>query len=295
MPIDQALDERPASNLAEERATMSPIKSILLHVQSDEDVDSRLDTALALARANAAHLSCLHVTPIEAYVAFDSFGGVFVMNDVIKAIDEEQARLRHRLEERLKNEDVSWDYQEVTGQVASSIVRHAALSDLIIAGRQPHNRDFAGPAVGLLGDLIFRSRTPLFIPADDGRIPDVAGPALIAWDGSYEAANTVRWSLGLLGRASVVRVLRVDEQKDESFPSTRLLEYLSRHGIHAELAMKPPSEGDIAATLLTEARALSAAYLVMGGYNHSRIGQYIFGGVTRSLLASADVALVVAQ
>lgn len=295
MVTDQVLGERPASNLAEEKKAMPPIKSILLHLQSDKDVDSRLETALALARANGAHLSCLHVTPIEAYVAFDSFGGVFVMNDVIKAIDEEQARLRDRLQDRLKDEDVTWDYQEVTGQVASNIVRQAALSDFVIAGRQPHKRDFAGPAVGLLGDLIFRSRTPLLIPADDGRIPDFVGPAMIAWDGSYEAANTVRWSLGLLGRASAVRVLRIEEQKDEAFPSTRLLEYLSRHGIHAELAMKQPTEGDIAATLLTEARALNAAYLVMGGYNHSRIGQYIFGGVTRSLLASADVALVVAQ
>lgn len=295
MATDQVLNERPAAKVAQQAKTVQPIKSILLHVQSDDVVESRLETALALARAHSAHLSCLHITPIEAYVAFDSFGGVFVMNDVIKAIDEEQARLRSRLEARLKDEDVTWDYAEVTGQVATRIVRQAALSDLVISGRQPHKGDFAGPAIGLLGDLIFRSRTPLFIPGDDAPVPDVNGPALIAWDGSYEAANTVRWSLGLLGHASAVRVIKVEEKKDEAFPSTRLLEYLSRHGIHAELTVKPAAGRDVAAALLAEAGAMNAAYMVMGGYNHSRIGQYIFGGVTRSLLASANVALVVAQ
>jgi len=63
------------------------------------------------------------------------FGGVFVMNDVIKSIDEERDRLHSRVESELRDEDVSWDYIGTTGHVASEIASHAALADLIITGR----------------------------------------------------------------------------------------------------------------------------------------------------------------
>lgn len=299
---DQLDIERPTVRKAASRPDVdSGIKTILLHVQNDESLDGRIQTALSLARACEAHLSCLHITPIEAYVAFDSFGGVFVMNDVIKALDEEEARLHSRVEEELRNEDVSWDYIQVTGNVAGQLVSHAALADLIVTGREPHRSDFVGPAVGLLGDLICRSRAPLFIPSDDARPVDPTGLALIAWDGSYEAANAVRSSVGLLKLASSVHILQIKEQeKDEAFPSTRLLEYLSRHDVHAEYSVIEAGvdvndQGVISDTLAARAQALRASYLVMGGYNHSRVGEYIFGGVTRTMLSEAPVPLLIAR
>ena len=140
----------------------SGIKTILLHIQNDASLDAQIDTALSLGRACGAHLTCLHVTPIEAYVAFDSFGGVFVMNDVIKALDDEEVQLRLKVEEKLRSEDVLWDYLQVTGNVPTQIIRHAALTDLTIISREPHRADIVGSTIGLLGDLLHRSRTPLF-------------------------------------------------------------------------------------------------------------------------------------
>lgn len=276
------------------------VKSILLHIQNDEALDQALETALALARACGAHLTCLHVTPVEAYVAFDSFGGVFVMNDVIKAIDEEEKRLGDRIRAELAKEDVSWDYAQVTGNIPGQIISWAALADLVVTSRQHKRRDFQGATSAMLGDLLHRSRTPLFIAADDGKVPDPTGRALIAWNGSLEAANAVRSAVGLLKLASDVRVLRIEEQKDEAFPSTRLLEYLSRHGIHAELKVEPAhpdgNDADFAyACLSSEAEKIKAAYVVMGGYSHSRVSQYMFGGLTRSVLAASSFPLFIAH
>ena len=80
MKSDQQLViERPESRSIQRGPETSTVKTILLHIIDDEFHDHQIDTALSLARAHSAHLSCLHVTPIEAYVAFDSFGGVFVM------------------------------------------------------------------------------------------------------------------------------------------------------------------------------------------------------------------------
>lgn len=278
----------------------SGVKSILLHVQNDEGFDRTFETALSLARACGAHLECLHVTPIQAYVAFDTFGGVFAMGDVIKAIDDADAMLDSRIRSELAKEDVSWDYTQTTGDVPNQLVGRAALADMIVTSRSPKRIDFQGSTIGMLGDLLHRSRTPLFIAADDGKVPDPTGRALIAWNGSIESSNAVRAAVGLLKLASEVKVLRIEEDKEETFPSTRLLGYLSRHGIHAELKVETarPDAQDVDFThacLLSEAQRMSAAYIVMGGYSHSRVSEYMFGGLTRSILAGSNIPVFIAH
>ena len=271
-----------------------------MHVQDDGTLDQRLEAALSLARPASAHLSCIHVTSIQAFVAFDSFGGIFVMKGVMEAIDEQAAKLRTRLEAKLTIEDVSWDYEEITGDVPSQIISRAALADLVVTGREPHRQDFVGPTIQPLGDLLYRCRSPLFIPGDDPAAVDPTGTAVIAWDGSYEAANAVRSSIGLLKLATKAIVVRVPEEKDERFPGTRMLEYLSRHGIRAELVVQEPPGGysdqqAVAATLVSYARGAGAAYMVIGGYSHRRISEFVFGGVTRSLLGECPIPLVMAH
>ena len=295
---EQVMMERPSA--ATNQPVQSTLKSILLHVQDDGSLDDRLEVALSLARTAGAHLSCLHVTPMQAYVAFDSFGGVFVMKDVMEALDEQETKLRERVEKDLAAEDVSWDYEQVTGDVVSQIIGRGALADLIVFGREPHRYDFAGPAMGLIGDLLQRSRIPLLIPGDDKSPVDFTGTALIAWDGSYEAANAVRSSLSLLKLAKDVAVIHVAEDKQQEFPGTKLLEYLSRQGVHADMVVQDPPAGDrdpavIAASLVAYARGIGAAYIVMGGYSHSRIKEIVFGGVTRSLLKECAIPLVIAH
>lgn len=280
-------------------AATSTLKTILVYIQNESSAVERIESALSIARATSAHVTCLQVTPIEAYVAFDGFGGVFIMNDVIKAIDDEAARIRSRVEDELRGEDVSWDSMHVTGNVANEIVSHASLADLVVTGREPRKNELGAPAITLLGDLLQRSRTPLFIPGSAPVVP--SGPAIVAWNGSYEAANAVRTSLGLLKLASSVRVLHVTDKRKESgaFPGTRLLEYLSRQGIHAELVVEssPTAVDDdyVAAGLMAHSRSFGGAYVVMGGYSRSRVREFLFGGVTRTMLSDTTVPLVIAH
>jgi nucleotide-binding universal stress UspA family protein len=299
--VQQVVMERQ-ERVTADQSSGAGIKTILLHLLDDEHRAHAIETGLALARACSAHLSCLHVTPIEAYVAFDSFGGVFVMNDIIRKLDERDVELRAEIENELGGEDVSWDCEQTTGNVASAVIRRAALADLLITLRQPPTRDFVGPTIGFLGDLLQRSRTPLFIPGSTKQTFDPTGPTLIAWNGSFEAANAVRASLGLLKLSRDVRVLHVSEEKpgSDAFPGTKLLEYLSRQGIHAELCPEPSPTGDvghdvIAGMIVAQAQGLGAQYIVMGGYSHARISEYVFGGVTRALLKDCPIALVIAH
>lgn len=295
--------EQKSSSAPAREAASSSIKTIALHILDDEFHDQRIDTALSLARACSAHISCLHVTPIEAYVVFDKFGGIFEMNDVMRKIDERNAELRMQVEERLRRENVSWDYEQTTANVESTLIRRAALADLLIVAREPVHHDYTAPTIGFLGELIHRSRTPLLVTAFPQVKFDPAGTVVVAWDGSFEAANAVRSALGLLKIASDVRLIQIPEERTEkrkSFPATDVLEYLSRHGIHADLKIEemPMSHANqevVSGMIVAESSAAGASYIVMGGYSHTRVAEYIFGGVTRTLLKECAVPLVIAH
>ena len=301
MNVSDLQVHRPEFEAPDAQARESTIKNILLHIQDGESAGAILENALSFARGCSAHLSCLHVTPSEAYVAFDAFGGVFVMNEVIKALEEEESQLREKVEKELDNEDVSWDYEQITGSVPSVVAGRAALADFIVTGRASRSgKAGSSERTGVIGDLLHWARTPLLLPASEKKLFDPHGIALIAWDGSFQAANAVRASLGLLKLAQQIQVVQVEEEsKLAEFPSTRLLEYLSRHGLHADFHIAPArSRIDnqmVTSMLLTHASAAGAAYMVLGAYSHSRIGEYLFGGVTRSLLTTSPLPIVLAR
>lgn len=274
------------------------MRTILLHVEDDASLDVRIQTALSLARATSGHVTCLHATPVEAYVAFDSFGGVFVMEKVMEALAEQEAAVKARVEQEFRNEDVSWDFRQTTGSIPQALLSYAALADIIVSGRTGQGDKGRRASMGRLGDVIMKSRVPVLVPGEGGAAFDPLGKAVIGWNDSYEAANAVRAAVPLLKYASSVEVFRIEEsgkERTDIFPSTRLLEYLSRHDIHANLkvdTLEPEFVGD---ALCAAAVDGAASYLVMGGYGHSRISEYLFGGVTSAILQSSPANVVIAH
>lgn len=270
------------------------IKTILFHVNEDDALNNRLQVALAIARSFGAHLHLLHVTPVEAYTVTDAFA-TYVNADIVAALEEEAAKVQAKLAEQLGKEDVSWDYEEITGSLLPHLIQRASLADLVLMGREPHEREFGGPAITLIGDMLHGIRTPLFVLADEAQEIDLFGPAVVAWNGSYEAANALRAAIPLLRLASRVRLLTVDESKDEQFPSTAALEYLSRHDVHAELSERTRIIATVEQEIVNATEIDGAAYIVMGGYSHARAGEFLFGGVTRALLKQCPVPLFIAH
>ena len=109
-------------------------------------------------------------------------------------------------------------------------------------------------------------------------------------------ANTVRQCVPLLRRAGAIEVLSATEDgKEQRFPGTQLLRCLSRHGIHANLQTLEVPKEVIGPVLAQRAMELGASYLLMGAYNHSRLGEYLFGGVTRTLLADSPLPLIIGR
>lgn len=287
------IEQAPVAKIVQESAG-APIKSILFAVHDDDSLETRLQAALSLARACSAHLHLLHIVPFEAYTVADTYGTTFVSGEIFQALEEQAAKLRKKLEEHLNKEDVSWSYGLKTATTLPELLKHSAFADFVFIGRQPSWHEFGRTGPGLLGAFICGTHTPLCIPGDGRETFEPFGNALIAWNGSMECANAVRSAIGLLRMASAVRVVRYVEEKETAFPDTLLLEYLSRHGVHAEMETHLAKKA-IGDDLVEFATRAGAEYIVMGGYSHSRAGEFLFGGVTRDLLRACPISLVMAH
>lgn len=268
------------------------MKSILLHIYEDDALESRLSAATDLARAFSAHLTCLHATPFEDYLALDPLVAAELPEEFSEKMKHRRVVLQSSVEERLRAEGMNWDWVHEDDLLSTSLVRHSTLADVVILS-------LAGPALmrddarPLAAKVATSSRTPVLgIPQTLDRLR-IGAPAIIAWNGSPEAAAAVKGAIPLLQRSARVQLLEVEERKS-AYPKDRLARFLARHDVHVEIVERP-SVGSISQIIHEAAREAGAGLIVMGAYGHSRLRELLLGGVTRDLIVDSDVPLLLAH
>ncbi len=275
------------------------VKSILVHIHDDYAQDARLAVALDLARACGAHLCCVQANPFTSYVLGDPWGGFYGSTTLLDALRTSADEQRARIEQRLKSEGVTWDWTYVPGEPAQVLVSCGRLADLLILSREEKGRAEKGredkPApLSIVSDVAIHARAPVLVVPPEADRFRADGPVVFAWNGSLEAAHSLRLTLSLLRLATEVHIVTVSDD-EIGFPPTDASRYLSRHGISSELHEWPRKGRSIAQALSDAADELNAAYIVMGAYGHSRLRETVLGGATRDLLAGATVPLLLAH
>lgn len=271
------------------------MRSILLHIDTDPGLEARLQAALDIARAMDGHLICLQTISYDIAVPGDIYGSM--VGDVIPVLRENANKLRDKVTARLAGEDVRWDWRQEQGPSRESLLGWASLADLVLAGAHDPFGSARAPAP-LLGDLVVHGSTPVLVMPDAARSFDVAGTAIVGWNGSIEAAHALRMATPLLARASSVVLATVAEKRDNrefDLPPLDGAEYLSRHGIECEIVELPLGAETVADTLTDGALRRRASLLVIGGYGRSRMVETVFGGVTRKLLSSPPIPILTAH
>jgi nucleotide-binding universal stress UspA family protein len=268
------------------------MKSILLYANDDSGFEERLSIALEAASEFAAHVSCLQVTPFDAFIMAEPFGGIYALASVVDQLREQEQAHRTVVEARLRSAGVEWDWQHYEGQPANMIVQRARLADLVVLSL-PNDED-AVHFLALTADVALHARTPVLALPERHPSLELAGPAVVAWNGSSESAHALRLSLPMLRKASAVHILSVSGDHSDLSGSDATA-YLARHGIAAEFRLLPRNGHAVADVLLDAASALNAHYLVAGAYGHTRIREAILGGATRDLLTRSKLPLLLAH
>lgn len=183
------------------------------------------------------------------------------------------------------------------GDSAVSALVSARSCDLVIV-RQA-DRDANEDMATNIDALLFEGGRPVLFLPPNGELAAPIKRALIAWDGSREAARATHDALPLLSAASSVEIVVIDPDKlpdiDAPLAGTDIASALSRHGIHANVTTASKGSRSTAEAIAAQIKASNADLLVMGAYTHQRLREWLFGGVTRAFIENTPVAVLMSR
>jgi len=184
------------------------------------------------------------------------------------------------------------------GETVERLLEAAQEAAFIVLARPPAHH-YADSRVAL-HTALFRARRPvLLVPPDPlaeslGRHPAIAiKPG--AFDPEGPTAHAIGAALPLLNRAEEVAILVAEADTNPAEPAPAIAALLARlrgDGVPARLDRFAPGAEETGRALLARAHACGADLLIMGAYGRGEVVEFILGGVTRGLLAAADLPVL---
>jgi len=276
------------------------IKDLLVYLDGRKEDEVRLAYAEQWASVHDAHLTGLYCNVIPEVMLTGDPGMtaaqvvVEMQNQAIAAGDGTEEKLKTRFE-RLGVANELRRLDLYASQARRLVAAEARRTDLFINTR-PYGRPEGDPEIS--ESVLFESgRGCLFVPPAVPPQGDIE-TVLVAWRNTREAARALAEAMPVLKKARNVIVAIVSEdgapEEEGELPGAGISRHLDRHGVNVELkeitGWKNPAEA-----LLNEAEKSGAQLIVMGGFGHSRFRQWILGGVTRDILSTAQIPVLLAH
>ncbi|HEV6963820.1 MULTISPECIES: universal stress protein [Roseateles] len=279
------------------------IRTILVHLDSRRHTPARVESAAALALQHEAHLIGMASTgwvPIPA----DSAGALGITAYQEAAMnqlrDEAQACVQ-RFEEQVRRLGVlSFEGRVDLSYAGDSMPLAARYCDLTVVTQTDPDEPREAPWPPMQQEVLLQSGRPLLVLPYAGEcIVPPAARVLVGWNGSREAARAMHDALPLLERAAHVEVVVFEppesvEQNHGDLPGADIGLWLTRHGVNVHVSYVPIKVATGEA-LLSHAADIGAHLIVAGGYGHSRLREAILGGVTRTLMRTSPVPVLLSH
>lgn len=266
--------------------------TILIHFQDPDRAEALVQAAAAVAGPDGAHVIGLYVVPRPQYFYGEAAMGMAV--EVFEAEQKfflEEAEKIRKVFERSMGGGLVGEWRRIesaTSAVSYDVIAHGRCCDLIIAGQVPLDED-STPSFAEPETLLMECGRPVLVVPSVGKYDSIGNNILVAWNGSREGARAVFDALPLLQRAKGVRLIWVNPGEEQGggikgVAGSELAATLARHKVNVEASRSVNTSISVADELLARASDESADLLVMGGYGHSRVREYVFGGATRGIL-----------
>jgi len=280
---------------------LSSLTQLLVHLDSTANSGQRLAVARALAREHGAAVTAIYaVTPAPLVLPFSPDGGAAAAAFLEEQEEERRAAARRMFDDLLKTEGPSASWAQATGfPIAGSFARQALHADLLVLGQ--HDRgdpDARSVPADFVETVLAESGKPALVLPYEPVPPVIGSTVVVAWKPTRESARAVAAALPFLQRASRVHVQSWGKPADDEIAGAQLTldSYLKLHGVKAtwnmERGKEPQAMGEL---LLSRCADLSADLLVMGCYGHSRAREWVLGGVTRTVLRSMTLPVLMSH
>lgn len=274
---------------------------MLVHVDDGERAVVRLGAAARLARSFEAELIGAYSVPTASFTpSVSAMLPDRIVAQRMQEMGEAQAAaeaLFRAAATRARVAAVEW--RAPAGDAIPAIVEHARCTDLVIIGqRDPDDaqNDFSSDVANA---IVLQSGRPVLSIPFAGAPTAIGKTVLVTWNGSRESARAVADAMPMLARAEKVFVLSIaarnDEAVAESHADHRLLAWLRYHGIAAVPRHYRMPDVDAGELILSQTADLEADLLVMGAYSHSRLQEMVLGGVTRLVLDTMTVPVLMSH
>lgn len=285
------------------------IGTILVPLLGDAGDGDGLAWGGTLARRHHAHMTALHPSPNPSdalYALASTTPEVYITESMERTVRDQTTARRAAVKRRY----TAWAEAEgvacggnpghhgapaaklvVDPEVTEAAVfRHALVADLVVTvlpGKGMERR------IEPLNAALFDAGRPVLgVPAGSSPL-EKGTPAVVAWNGSSEASRALVASVPLLKEASEVVVTHVGSL-DTIAALEPVVDYLARHHIKAR-GVELGEAGNASDLIAEQIRRIGAGLLVMGAYSHSRLREFVLGGVTRDMLTDPIAALLLSH
>ena len=276
-------------------------RSLLVLVDDSDQSDCRIRVAARLAREYGASLQGVYVTSTREMTPFTSaMLPDSMVEHRLRDTGDAQARAEERFRAGVAAEQltaVSWSAP--AGPAIDAAVLHTCYVDIAVVGQPLPEDASAGFANDLVHGMLMNAGRPLLVVPSFGEFPVVGQNVLIAWKETRESARAVSDALPFLKRANKVVVMAISSSNDDadgkSRSDTGVAAYLARHDIAAQVRPEVADDIDVGNLLLSRAADRSTDLIVMGAYSRARLAERVLGGVTRLMLHSMTVPVLMSH
>jgi nucleotide-binding universal stress UspA family protein len=274
------------------------IKDVMVHLDGTAADEVRLAAGNDIADVFHSHIVGLFLNVLPVLIVpedgIGSMQSAELLNQARTAGDKVEEKLSQRLTRLQKPVELRrFDIlNDTAGDVAA---REARTADAFVALRP--NGASRG-AEELVEGVLFGSGRHVWLLPTRKSAKAAFDRILVAWNGSRESARALAEALPYLHKAKEAVVVVIDETsatEGQAIVGKDAINHLRHHGITAVLHRAIVRDNDIPATLIAEARRLKSDLIVMGGYGHSRLREWLLGGATYKLLHKSPVPLLIAH
>jgi nucleotide-binding universal stress UspA family protein len=279
------------------------IKDLLVHVPTERPMHPVIDASISLALAFGAHLDAVATGYVSTSAAYAVVGGAAVAAAAVFATEQERAEERATkalsvFEAEASHADISYECRSVAdfpGEAASSISAAARLYDLSVVLQPDAEQQTFDNTIST--EILVHAGGPVLFVPHIHRGAFRAKRIGICWDGSRLAARALKDANPFLAQADTLFAISINSPESTPMDASpeKLAKHLARVGLPIKLIELPASRSEIQPSILSLAADENLDMLVMGAYGHSRLQEGILGGVTREMLRTMTIPVLMSH
>ncbi|GLQ80438.1 universal stress protein [Mesorhizobium huakuii] len=269
-------------------------KTIVAILQNEQDAERVLDCAIPLANRFESHLVGIHAEALPVpYTSATGFPDTEFLQVSADMSRERADKLEAVFLRRIEDSGLSFEWRSLesfSGDSALTGISSVRAADLVIAAQ----RETGGDPSADVDTLVYDAGRPVLVVPSAGPLVTTFRRVLLAWNGSKEAARAAFDALPFIIEAEKTDILVIDppDAFDESpeAAGAEIASALSRHGATVSVSVQKSGGTSVDDMIQNRVAESGADLLVLGAYSHSWLRQLLFGGVTRTVLRTAQVA-----